>query len=380
MSEIKEFLKDLIEMAEEGYKLHIRNACHVEFLSEDRECLSKAKAFLKELNMPPSTNNQREGEKGVEMIDKFKEARRALIHCRSSEALKIIDDVIIRLEETDAPVAQPMKVGMDLSNGPDKVAYLKYKDGYPIPITKEEFEAAQPTETPSLPVDQVSICHAVQWDATNRAFEAIKKLGVMWKPGPMGGKTFLIEIGDAYQIVEVGDWVIRLPLKEGQAIPGTYNSWKETHEWPDFVIGRIPKADDKALPVEEVPKMRDELAAMADITAIEYGKEHGTSGASFSYDNSGDLTNAHEAGQSWMYREMQKELSSLCTQLSDTKRELERQASLKNSALATIEDQKRRNTSLESRLSEAQKDRDAYKNQAAELRELIVGQAHKSQD
>jgi len=37
-------------------------------------------------------------------------------------------------------------------------------------------------------------------------------------------------------------------------------------------------------------------------------------------------------------------------------------------------------TSLCTQLAEAQKDRDAYKNQAAELRELIVGQAHKSQD
>jgi len=92
-----------------------------------------------------------------------------------------------------------------------------------------------------------------------------------------------------------------------------------------------------------------------------------------------DLIREKRAVQSQLFK-AQQELSSLRTQLSETKRELERQTSLKNSALGTIEDQQRKNASLESRLSEAQKDRDAYKNQAAELRELIVGQAHKSQD
>jgi|GEM_PF-4823618 len=92
-----------------------------------------------------------------------------------------------------------------------------------------------------------------------------------------------------------------------------------------------------------------------------------------------DLIREKRAVQSQLFK-AQQELSSLRTQLSETKRELERQTSLKNSALGTIEDQQRKNASFESQLSEAQKDRDAYKNQAAELRELIVGQAHKSQD
>lgn len=39
-------LKDLIELAEDGYKLHLNNSCHSEFLREDRDIIHKAKECL----------------------------------------------------------------------------------------------------------------------------------------------------------------------------------------------------------------------------------------------------------------------------------------------------------------------------------------------
>jgi hypothetical protein len=48
------FLKDLIGMAEDGYKLHRSNACQQEFLEEDREVLRKAKEWLEDLSAPAS--------------------------------------------------------------------------------------------------------------------------------------------------------------------------------------------------------------------------------------------------------------------------------------------------------------------------------------
>lgn len=41
-----QLIEDLISLAEDGYKLHLSNGCHQEFLKEDREILSKAKAAL----------------------------------------------------------------------------------------------------------------------------------------------------------------------------------------------------------------------------------------------------------------------------------------------------------------------------------------------
>jgi len=41
-----DLVKQLIPIAEDGYKLHAKNACHQEFLEEDRELLAKAKQAL----------------------------------------------------------------------------------------------------------------------------------------------------------------------------------------------------------------------------------------------------------------------------------------------------------------------------------------------
>jgi len=135
------------------------------------------------------------------------------------------DQFILIFKKLKYPSAQPAGISMDFSNGPDTTAYLKYQNGFITPITKEEFDAARPTETPSLPV-------------------------------------------------------------------------------------------------EEGLKMSDELGAKADIAAIEYGETNGQSVCreEIDYDNSADLTDAFLAGQSWMYREMQKELSSLRTRLSEAQR------------------------------------------------------------
>lgn len=44
--ELESLVKDLLPVAKDGYKLHIKNACHQEFLEEDRELLSKAEQAL----------------------------------------------------------------------------------------------------------------------------------------------------------------------------------------------------------------------------------------------------------------------------------------------------------------------------------------------
>ena len=44
-----ERLEALISLAEDGYKLHVKNACHSEFLQEDREDISAAKQALKSI-------------------------------------------------------------------------------------------------------------------------------------------------------------------------------------------------------------------------------------------------------------------------------------------------------------------------------------------
>jgi hypothetical protein len=44
------WLKDLIEMAEDGDKLNRSNGVHQEFLEENRDVLRKAKSFLKDMS------------------------------------------------------------------------------------------------------------------------------------------------------------------------------------------------------------------------------------------------------------------------------------------------------------------------------------------
>jgi hypothetical protein len=52
ISPVLPWLKDLIEMGEDGYKLHRSNAVHQEFLEEDRDTLRDAKAYLAEITKP----------------------------------------------------------------------------------------------------------------------------------------------------------------------------------------------------------------------------------------------------------------------------------------------------------------------------------------
>lgn len=44
--ELEALVKELIPIAKDGYRLHIKNACHQDFLEEDEELLSKAEQAL----------------------------------------------------------------------------------------------------------------------------------------------------------------------------------------------------------------------------------------------------------------------------------------------------------------------------------------------
>jgi hypothetical protein len=48
-----EELNELIELAEDGYKLHVSNGSHNEFLREDKDILRKAKEYLKQMTEQP---------------------------------------------------------------------------------------------------------------------------------------------------------------------------------------------------------------------------------------------------------------------------------------------------------------------------------------
>jgi len=85
-----------------------------------------------------------------------------------------------------------------------------------------------------------------------------------------------------------------------------------------------PYSEPKALPVEEVqdsPKMSDELAARADVAAIEYGETNGQNVCreEVDYDNSADLTEAFLAGQNWIYGMVQQHLSNLREGLAEAR-------------------------------------------------------------
>jgi len=331
MSYIKYFLKDIIEMAEDGYKLHIRNACHEEFLSEDRECLSKAKAFLKELNTrTPSTNNQREGEKVLRWV-------------KASERLPegpFKRWPIFRHVKTDDILSgswshHPQARQLSFNGSPRGYIFVSVDDIEWLEET--DAPAAQPTEIPQLPANQVWDLSGIPDDQKHAFVDGMVKI-------------------TAENFLKV---FVMLALKDGIE-SGVVNEATGDQFILIFKKLKYPAAKAAEAPSLPVKEVKEETFGGKEVSIL-------------------DLIREKRAVQSQLFK-AQQELSSLRTQLSETKRELERQTSLKNSALGTIEDQQRKNASLESQLSEAQKDRDAYKNQAAELRELIVGQAHKSQD
>jgi hypothetical protein len=93
-------------------------------------------------------------------------------------------------------------------------------------------------------------------------------------------------------------------------------------------------------------KMSHELAALADLAAIEYGVTNGQSVCreEVDYDNSADLTDAFTTGQSWMWAAINHELSSLRHQLTEARhvadvyKEWHKQA---NDQVANMEDSMR---------------------------------------
>lgn len=56
-SELVNVIKDLIPMAEDGYRLHKNNGSHQDFLEDDRETLKKAKELLTKYNHLKSNTN-----------------------------------------------------------------------------------------------------------------------------------------------------------------------------------------------------------------------------------------------------------------------------------------------------------------------------------
>ena len=48
-AEMIKIIQELIELADDGYKLHSSNGCHEEFLKEDRTVLMNGRNLLKKL-------------------------------------------------------------------------------------------------------------------------------------------------------------------------------------------------------------------------------------------------------------------------------------------------------------------------------------------
>lgn len=77
---------------------------------------------------------------------------------------------------------------------------------------------------------------SVKWEVSAESFNKIKSLGVDWEPAPMGTNIFSVKTSNGYQPVHPGMFLVRLPLKENQRVPGTYNSWVEEWDRPDFIV------------------------------------------------------------------------------------------------------------------------------------------------
>jgi len=268
----------------------------------------------------PSTNNQREGEKVLRWVkasDKWPDPKvRVYYQINYPDGISIWGDghlfpesnrwrddgkYLKWLEETDAPTAQPADMATlpvnevwDLSGIPDDQKH-DFVDGM-VKITAENFLKVFVMLGLKDGIES-GVTNQVTGDQFILIFKKLKYPAAQAEEEPQMEDTFDVLCPFCNRPVDID--------KSDSCVCGAKI---EENDQPEKIL---------PLPLEEVPKMSDELAAQADIAAIEYGKEHGTSGAPFSYDNSGDLTNAHEAGQSWMYREMQKELFSLRTQLSE---------------------------------------------------------------
>jgi len=288
------------------------------YISEWLDTAKKAIEFISkgiELIEPkptPSTNNQREGEKEVHPIFK------------GWNSEKLIGRVRLRFQE----LIRKKWDWRSFYNG-----WIEGRADM-LQVQRQDYDNAQPTETPSMPVEEVPAKRIIPKDPY-----------FVGQCNSCGYKCSSEEWGGGSAIADTGDYTDPYcPLCLS----------KDVDEADDDLY-----IDQTELLIAAVKRLQEKVNCL---------------------DFEGYTRDNQIGNKDCKIGELQAELSSLRTQLSDTKRELERQASLKNSALATIEDQKRRNTSLESQLSEAQNDRDAYKNQAAELREWIVRQAHKSQD
>lgn len=95
------------------------------------------------------------------------------------------------------------------------------------------------------------------------------------------------------------------------ALETLYDIFRSRKELPSPVIGIGEQK-------REIPQMGYQLSAESDVAAIEYGKclpvDH--------LDISAELTEAHEAGQTWMYRKAMEEILQLRAKITDLINEL----------------------------------------------------------
>lgn len=111
----KNLLKELIELAEDGYKWHCNNGCHQEFLNEDKDVLRKAKNVLKAGYIEHKDNRQ-------ELIDKDK------IYKLIEESLLSAKLKHIGIDEANGdrlPLVDFLSVGSkDISDGKEEITNL----------------------------------------------------------------------------------------------------------------------------------------------------------------------------------------------------------------------------------------------------------------
>lgn len=131
----------------------------------------------------------------------------------------------------------------------------------------------------------------------------------------------------------------------------------------DMPFAPLKEKEEAGIP-EEVPKMSFELAGMSDVAAIEYG----TNLPLDHLDIASELTDAHLAGQSWMYRKLMEgntegywfqKAREVLVERNDFKGQLSSITFDKENLRTRVDDAEKGNRQLVSKLANAQRERDA---------------------
>jgi len=330
--------KSLDELAKDyaaGYEVASENVlfyCAKFHETGDNECIDQCEN-CKEIAPPliaPSANNQIEGEKVLRWVNQ----RIAYLIEVERDSLNNIDAVPVGSPERRTSWDFIKELGYRKNELRDLKRHI---EGADVP-------AIQPAEIPKLPVNQVWDLSGITDDQKHAFVDGMVKITAenFLKVFVMLALKDGIESGVVNEAT--GDQFIlifkklKYPSAQAEEEPQMEDAFDVLCPFCNRPID-IDKSDScvcgakieekeaptgtLSLPVEEVPKMSDELAAMADVAAIEYGDTNGQSVCreEIDYDNSADLTDAFLAGQNWMYREMQKEISSLRTQLSEAQKD-----------------------------------------------------------